>query len=449
MAGDFSGPLGEDFRREVFLRPTHTLHLPRAPVKEIWFFTSELEGERAGSFRQQRWCEVFLALGARVSIYNVPNGGAFRLTEAQFDSAGAFAEFRRMAVGRSKPMASIREGWKVRVLRRIKHLFLVDLYYPNIFRLIWRARRRLARSSSRVIVMSSSPPFSLALAGACLKALYPKQVVLAIDMRDPWTLHRSLGGIKPLKRRIETTVLRRADYLSTVSRGLNEQFHATHGVSMAVLYNVATHYAERGIAPEVNWSALNPAIAADKIKVVYTGSTPEGYYDLRSLVEGVKQFHQRAPALAARFQLVFVGACEEMQRESLAQGITNEQIAFIPHVSHQLARSIQQSADILLFLTYLGPGAVSTKIFEYMALQKPIFPVSVPKAADADFLLKHYCGVSCNFHTGDEISAALIRVAELGGKELPRLTDPQALHQLVEQYRAYATTLLSAVEGAC
>ena len=392
---------------------------------------------------------MFLALGARASVYNLPEGGAFLLTEAHFESPGDFARFRHDAMAKSTPTASVREGWKVQFMRRIKHLFMVDLYYPNVFRLLWRATRRLARlGSGRVIVMSSSPPFSLALAGAILKTLYPQRVTLVIDMRDPWTLHLSLGGVKPIKRRIERWVLLRADHLTTVSFGLKQQFEETHGVTMGVLFNVASHYAQIAPGLPVDWRSLNPGIDINRIKLVYTGSTPVGYYDLAALVGAMKKLRSETPRSADRLQLVCVGACAELQREVERQQLVLGDIVFVPHVSHDMARRIQQSADVLLFLTYLGKGAVSTKIFEYLALGKPIFPVAVQRDSDLDRLLLRFGRSSLNLRTPAEIADGLARLPEPGGLAcLPRATRPEELGSLLEDYRVFARELLNRIHS--
>jgi glycosyltransferase involved in cell wall biosynthesis len=284
----------------------------------------------------------------------------------------------------------------------------------------------------------------LALAGAVLKFVYARKVILAIDMRDPWTFHMSLGGIPAVKLWLEGKVLRKADYLSTVSYGLRDEFVETHGVSMEVFYNIASHYASSDEKETVDWSALNAAISGERIKLVYTGSTPQTYYDLASLAQGILGLREHHPKAADRIQFIFVGACGELQKELNGRNAGTNDVIFVPHVSQRLARSIQQGADILLFLTYLGRGAVSTKIFEYMALGKPIFPVSVIKGSDADQLLSKYCRTCLYLHSSGEIEQALMSLSSDGHVDtLPRLTDPSALQPLLEGYRGYAKHLLS------
>lgn len=409
---------------------------------EVWFCTSEIEGERAGSFRQARWAHVFLEAGARIRIFNVQ--GALHLTEQACDTLEAFTAFRDHCRTTTRPAASVREGWYVGAVRAVKHLILADFYLPNILKLLFSARSRLA-DGRRVVLFASSPPFALAFAGWLLKTWFPKQVTFVVDMRDAWALHTSLGGIRPLKRAIEKMVLRRAQHVSTVSYGLAGEFSARYGVSVDVLYNVATHYFDAPAPADVDWTALNPALANDRLRLVYTGSTPVGFYDLGAIARSAVRLRQSHPALADRVQMVFVGACDEMRREAAAAGVTQDDIAFIGHVPHRLATAIQQAADGLLFLAYDGEdnkGVVSTKFFEYLALGKPVLPMGIRPGSDVDRLLRRLCGASLILLSETDISAELQRLAGDGLGSLPRLESGAALMPLFEAYRGFADRVL-------
>jgi hypothetical protein len=418
-------------------------------ITDVWFLTSEIEGQRAGSFRQERWAKVFLGGGARVSFFNVQ--GAFGARELHFEDEAQFTAFRREVARTTKPVASVREGAWVRFLRRGKHLFLVDLYLPNVLMLFFKTRKRLL-GSGRVLVMASSPPFAVALVGALLKWLRAEQVVLAVDMRDAWGLHPVLGGSRWLKQWIERRVMRVADAISTVSHGLKDEYEAAYGVPVRVLYNVATHYFDVGGAQPIDWRALNPRIDPGRYKLVYTGSTPEGFYDVRSLVSGVKRLRSASPVLADRLQLVFVGACREVAAEVERQKLVGDDIVFVDLVPHETAKAIQKNADALIFLAYDGDGnrgVVSTKFFEYLALGKHILPVSVRKDSDVDRLLRKYAGRTCNLQSDTAIADVLKHVAEGGGDAfLPKVDDPRAVRPLLEAYEDFAQVLLEG-DAAC
>lgn len=427
--------------------PNRPMTLPASPtprrLNEIWFLTSELEGERASSFRQSRWCRIFMETGASIGIFNVQ--GAFAISETHCRNDQEFSEFRRASLAMSRPVASVREGLLVGLLRWLKHHLLVDLYLPNVVRLVWRCHRKLQHRTACVAVMASSPPFSMAVAGALLKHLHPDKVVLSVDMRDAWALHDALGGWRPLKRSIERWVLRRADYVTTVSFGLAREFEVTYDIRVGVMYNVATHYLDVPPAPTVDLATLSPDVDAKRLKIAYTGSAPAGFYDSVALVGAVKLLREHHPDLADRVQMIFVGACDEIRREAQAQQTAPKDLVFVPMVPHALARSIQGSADALLFLAYYGEdnkGVVSTKLFEYLCLGQPVLPISLHADSDVDRLLMRYCGASINVHSAQEIMLAIARTVREGPAALPRLDDASRVKELVDDYRRQARDVL-------
>lgn len=419
------------------------LDLPTKP-KEAWFLTSELEGERASSFRQERWCRIFLDAGASIRLFNLR--GARDCSDAFVTDLVGLLRFRCEGVARYKgPMASVREGPMVKVLRRIKHLLLADLWLPNVIGLYRHLDRELVLRDAPVVVMASSPPFSVAVVGALLKRRHGPKIRLAVDMRDAWALHNALGGIKVLKRWIERRVLRTADHVTTVSKGLADEFRAHYGVPVGVMYNVATHYLDAAPAHPVNLAEVHPDIDPHRKVLVYTGSAPEGHYDKRSIVGAVRLLRQSHPELADKVQLVFVGACEEIRREAQLQGVSAKDIVFVHHLPHATARSVQASADALLFLAHYGPnnmGVVSTKLFEYLCLGQPVLPVSLHAGSDVDLLLQRYCGSSLYVHDAAEMADALAEMARSGTQHLPKLTDVQRVRELIHEYREHADRLL-------
>lgn len=424
---------------------SQSVRLRQSP-SEIWFLTSELEGERASSFRQERWCRIFLEAGSKLRIFNLR--GALDHSDAIIEDLGALQRFREQGLAHRKgPQASVREGWLVKLVRRLKHLLLADLYLPNVLRLQRHLDRLLAsHQGPPLIIMASSPPFSVALVAARLKRRYPEKMLLTVDMRDAWALHNALGGIRPLKRWIEGRALRTADSVTTVSRGLADEFRETYGVDAGVMYNVATHYLDAPPAAAVDLQEICRQIDPRRRVLVYTGSTPIGHYDKEAIVGAVRLLRQRRPEMADRVQLVFVGACQEIRDEAERQAIGHDDIVFVAHLPHAVARSVQASADAMLFLAHFGPknlGVVSTKLFEYLCLGQPVLPLSLHEGSDVDVLLRRYCGTSVNLHSAEQMAQALAEIAERGVDHLPRLREVHRVRELVDDYRDHAHRLLA------
>lgn len=412
---------------------------------EVWFLTSELESERASSFRQDRWCRIFLSLGANLRIFNLR--GAFDHSDAICNNIDALENFRRAGIAKYRgPKTSVREGVFVKLLRGMKHYFLADLYLPNIFKLYNKLNQLLSERRLPVVVMASSPPFSVALVGALIKRRYPSKVILTIDMRDAWALHTSLGGFKPIKRMIEKYVLSIADSVTTVSHGLADEFKASYGLTVGVMYNVATHYLDSPNPQSVNPCDIVPEIDPHRLTLIYTGSAPEKFYDVQAIMYAFSRLHREHSALARKLQFIFVGACEPVRREALRRNLTEPDIVFIPHLPQSKARSLQASASALIFLAYDGPknmGVVSTKIFEYLCLGKPILPFDLYDGSDVDILLKRYCGSSINAHGEEDIYQLLKNIASEGVNALPRAVDVERVRELVQDYFCHAEKLLN------
>jgi glycosyltransferase involved in cell wall biosynthesis len=412
--------------------------LPPADRPQVWTLTSELEGERASSFRQGRWCRILLEAGFTVVAYNIR--GAFGLSRIVFTSTAELDVFQARIKAGVRPMASVREGLLVRLLRPIKHLLLADLWQLNVWRLLILILSAIRSSRAPVVVMASSPPFSVAVVGAVAKALHARHMVFVVDMRDAWALHTGLGGVRSIKRMIERWVLRRADRVLTVSVGLSNEFAKVHGIpSPQVIYNVATHYSSLTPPESRPWSEFSSAITASSIKLVYTGSTPEGHFNLPVIVTGVRQAIARGLS-AERIQLVFVGACDALAREVDKQGGCDGVLVFIGHHPHRIAQELQRQADGLVFLAYHGEGnkgVVSTKFFEYLALGLPVLPFGICQGSDVDLLLQRFAGGSLNLLTSDNIAGILLSVST-GVRCLPSCTQPDGLNVLVDDYRAEA-----------
>jgi Glycosyl transferase 4-like domain len=408
--------------------------------KEVWLFFSELEGQRASSFRQQRYCELLLDAGQRVTLCALR--GALSWSRKPIPSRAALAELRDAALHNSSHSASIREGLVVKVLRRIKHFLLADLFYPSVIGLTLASIAALRKQEQGVVILASSPPFSLVLAAALCKTLFPNKVTLLVDMRDAWALHTGLPGFKPMKRLLESWAIRRSDHLTTVSQGLADEFEAHYGRRAEVLYNVASHYFGLKAPSAPDWSRYPGGAGAGALRLIYTGSTPEGFYDLAALVEAAARAGKVLQESKPRARLVFVGACEEMRIAVRTGSADPDRFAFVSHVPHLEVQAIQYHADALVFLAFDGEGnkgVVSTKIFEYLSTERPIFPVGLRSGSDVDRILMRYCGQSLLARTPEEIANVLVRIDQEGPGFLPTLQNRGSMESLISDYRDYLT----------
>ena len=415
----------------------------------IWMLTGDIMGPLGGGLRQQRWAEYLLARGEPVRLFHVE--GAFGVRHADVHSVEELHERRRAWIAASPPRAGVRDSRAARIFRFIKHTFLIDLFLPSVFRLIATVHAMLRDAPPHVVLMCSSPPYAMALAGRVLKAIHGDRITMALDMRDLWSLHTAFPGPKAHKRLIERWVIGGADLFTTVAPALAERFRQRFGRGGEVVFNIATHAPTIAADPAgFDWNAVDPRIRADTRKVAYTGSIPAGFYDLDGLLDAIEAFAKRPEA--AGLQFVFVGAGGELATRAAARAIPSGLIVFTPQVRLETAAAIQVAADALMFLGYQAAdnqGQVSIKLFEYFRRGKPILPVHIRAGSDVAWLVEHYCAQRCpQLLDVAALGDAFADVATTGGESLPAARDvPTREASLLQAYEDVSDRIVARVGG--
>lgn len=410
----------------------------------IWLLSADIMSQLGGGFRQQRWCEYILARGQSIRLFQV--SGAFDVRWADVHSVEELRARRQEWIAAAPPRAGVRDSRVARVGRRLKHLFMLDLFFPSIFRLIGIMNSMLRGARAPVTLLCSSPPFSMAVAGRIMKALHRDRVIMALDMRDLWSLHTAFPAPRVQKRMVERWVIGGADVFTTVAPALASRFADRFGRDAQVVYNVATqaaHIENSGLP--FSWGALSPLLADSSVKIVYTGSIPAGFYDIDAFLDAVELYESRA--VTKPLQFVFVGAGGELATRINRRAFAKERFVFINQVSHAEIARIQLAADVLLFLGYKADdnqGQVSIKLFEYFRRVTPVLPVHIRAGSDVDYLIRLYCGGSVNLLTDVDIADMLDRIAYRDFAGLPIASDVDEKDaNLLSAYAKIADDLVS------
>lgn len=392
----------------------------------IWLLSADIMTQLGGGFRQQRWCEFILARGYSVRLFQV--SGLFDVRWVDVHSVEELRTRRKTWIAAAPPRAGVRDSRAARIGRLLKHVFMLDLFFPSIFRLVANLNMMLRDAPSRVALLCSSPPFAMGVVGRILKAIHGDRIVLALDMRDLWSLHTAFPGPKFQKRLVESWVIRGADIFTTVAPALEARFEKRFQRKPEVVFNVATHVKGVTSDPSVfDWTHVSAALRPGTRKIVYTGSIPAGFYDLDGFLRAVEIFAQHSAAHDVQF--VFVGAGGELAALLRGRKIPDDLIVFGPQMSHDSIAEIQNAADVLLFLGYHAAdnqGQVSIKLFEYFRREKPILLVHIREKSDVDWLVRHYCGFCTYLLDEPALVAAFLDVAQRNETKLPQANDTAA-----------------------
>lgn len=271
-----------------------------------------------------------------------------------------------------------------------------------------RAGLRTLSQQRHHAIFVTAPPFSSFLIGSELARRTGLPLVL--DYRDEWSISNSYLENKRLgwlprtwqqyqQRRcvrdaaaLVATTQHSADSLREVARHAQCQPLVTH------IYNGFDADDFRAVTPTLFDVAVEPARSPTQpYKLAYIG-TLWNLTSVEPVVRAVQQLSTRAPDLAARLELHFVGRRTAAQDEWLDQlNPLPCRVLRQPYLNHDEAVRLMQSADGLCLLLSDLPEAgrvVPAKMFEYLAVRRPILAVVPPGEvstllADCPFAFVH------------------------------------------------------------
>ncbi len=268
------------------------------------------------------------------------------------------------------------------------------------------------------------------------------------EFRDPWTLQWVFRN--PLRKIwyefLERQCVRRADHVVTVGHVLKAQFAQRGGISdrkVSVVFNGYEHLLEtpQG-APE------ETASSEGLLRIGYFGTVNLFSSPLPFLC-ALGQLLARRPDLRPRLRFDFYGyfkSCvglEEEWRETIQKYALDGVVYSHGAVSRSEAMTQLRSANWLL-LVVGGPAGtaelyrsrVPAKIFDCLALQKPVFTIAPLHGEAADIIRATECGRVLPFTHVDAISDALEEIADRPLKKCHRSPKAQqAVDRLAIQWQ--------------
>ncbi|TWT82755.1 hypothetical protein CA13_42180 [Planctomycetes bacterium CA13] len=245
--------------------------------------------------------------------------------------------------------------------------------------LAWHMANKILKQHHKAIYVSG-PPFSSFLLGRSLKRRF--QLPLVLDFRDEWLLasqymdnHQRTGSSQRRQLAMLHKVLKSADAVLATTQAsadeLNRQIKNAGGTApVTCLYN---GYDEDDIAG-VNRSEPT----TDRLRIVYTGTLWK-LTDVSPIVSALLRLSKSDPNTAARIELAIVGR-RTPEQNAILKKLKSSAVKLILHdyVPHGQSLDLAASADTLLLLLADEAGAervVPAKLFEYLALKKPILAV--------------------------------------------------------------------------
>ena len=244
---------------------------------------------------------------------------------------------------------------------------------------------RLARRAD--VVYSSSGPFTNHLVGLVLHRLLERPWV--VELRDGW--YRWNRAIfpdypvwrGPLERRLEAAAIRGATRVVLVTDHMAEAFRRQYPKLPPGHFAVVPN----GFDPlQLAHEHPEPPRRADGFEVLHAGAL---YYGrpLGPFLAAAARLVDEDPAFGKAFRLNLVGTLDATARAELEASPIRERVVVRSELGHAETLAAERAADVLLLVANTTPGAEATvpgKLFEYLAVRRPVLAVAPRGSASAE-----------------------------------------------------------------
>lgn len=258
------------------------------------------------------------------------------------------------------------------------------------------------------VIITTGPPHSIHLIGRKLKQNLG--VSWMADFRDPWvdlyynTAFRQLKFAKRKNEKLESSVLKSADCVLTVSNSLQQALlKKTNRV--AVITN--------GFDDEVNNS--KPIKLDKKFTISYIGLLPK-QSNPKNLFKVLEKICKKNTSFKKDLQLNFVGDISKEVIAEIHQHNLENNSEFIGYVAHEKAILYQKKSQVLLLLipnVKNSEGILTGKLFEYLTAKRPILAISSSKGDLSEVLNATNTGNLFLYKDEEKLEHEILRLYEL------------------------------------
>ncbi|MFA6582366.1 MAG: glycosyltransferase, partial [Paludibacter sp.] len=298
--------------------------------------------------------------------------------------------YRKLARRKNEPInagfisENKKHGWKDKLSVWIRGNFLIPDPRKFWVRPSVNYLTNYLKSNPVDAIITTGPPHSMHLIGLGLKSSFPSLPWIA-DFRDPWTNVYYFKDLKiswfanSVHKRLEKKIIRNADCVLVVSRGMKDEFELLNPKKIEII----TNGFDQDDIPEAK-STLDQKFSISHIGLLTERQNPHILWKVLSeICETNSEFKSDL-----RIQLI--GKIDFSVLDSIQKSGLQEQLIKIPYLPHDEAIAKQQSSQVLLLLllNQAGTKAILTgKLFEYLAAKRPVLAIGSTDG-DASAVLK-------------------------------------------------------------
>jgi glycosyltransferase involved in cell wall biosynthesis len=311
-----------------------------------------------------------------------------------------FAWLRPAETALRKPAGWIADGLAWRIARRAEHRpWEVSWMEPAV-----EAGLRLIERFHPEVILATAPPFETLKAGYMLHQR--TGIPLVADFRDPWT-YGALWN-PPNQRRArseqewEGRVVRSARNVLVVTHSMHRMMVEKYPDSASKVELIMNGFEDLG--------KTDASPPQDRLVVSFVGTIMERRLP-PVLFEAFRELRASHPEAAAQVRLQLIGPhhCATSPDTRIAAEDVSDMITYLGAVGHDRCRELMRSSHVLLHIEPTVWYAVSSKVFEYLAAERPILGMVPPGSDDELFLKESGAGTNLGLDDPKRVADAIYR----------------------------------------
>ena len=255
------------------------------------------------------------------------------------------------------------------------------------------------------VVYIVSPPHSTHLVGVLLKLI--TRVKWVADFRDPWANDPDIHMPTKLHRLAhewaEKIVVRSANQVITTT-----DFHTEYMKKRIPSDCCHTHTITNG-CDLADFENL-PKVQSTEFIITYAG----GFYAKRqptSFFKALKHLHIQHPELANKIKVQFIGDSHKLTKNEVAKFDLYNCVQFTGYLDYRTTLEKLTKSSVFLLVVHndklIAQTSIPAKLFEYMAVGRPVLAISPPGAA-AELVKVSQCGIVIDPGEIDKIEKAIL-----------------------------------------
>ncbi len=259
-------------------------------------------------------------------------------------------------------------------------------------------------------IISTGPPHSMHMIALGLKQRLG--IPWLADFRDPWTNIDFYEDLKLIKRadkkhhKLEKEVLKNADSVVLISRGMADDFNKIYQRNYEVITN---GYDSDDIS---NGSKIE---LDKKFSISYIGTMVKTRNPI-SFWKAINQIINLNKEFAKNIEIKLIGKIDYSVQQSIKEFQLQKYITKINYLPHNEVIKLQKQSQVLLLLINNTPNAkmiLTGKFFEYMAAHRPILCIGPPDGDAVRILKETNSGLQSDFQDVIKIKENILNFYQL------------------------------------